>query len=155
MANKIFWILAGLLFLPMFSAADEDQTFPGIEALMTPEEFEAAGLQRLTPEERDALNQFLIRYTAEDAQIMLREDKQVKQAAQEQEIESVIKSPFTGWSGKTVFYLENGQVWQQRRMGNYRYQGDNPRVLISKNFMGFYRMELLENGKTVQVKRLK
>lgn len=155
MTNTILWALVAVLMLPVLTHADDEKTFPGIKALMTPEEYEAAGLERLSPDERAALNQFLIRYTAQDAPTMLREDKQVKQAAQEQEIVSVIKPPFSGWSGNTVFQLENGQVWQQRRRGNYKYLGSNPKVLISRNFMGFYRMELLENGQTVQVKRLK
>ncbi|MEM1155255.1 MAG: hypothetical protein AAGI44_14050, partial [Pseudomonadota bacterium] len=133
--NKIVWIMVGLLFLAMSSAADDDQTFPGIKALMTPEEYEAAGLQSLSAKELEALNQFLIRYTAEDAPILLAEDAEIKQAVQEQEIVSVIKQPFKGWSGKTVFVLENGQVWKQRHAGRYSYPGNNPEVKITKNFM--------------------
>jgi hypothetical protein len=82
-------------------------------------------------------------------------DEEVIKAVEEQEILSVILPPFTGWTGKTIFKLENGQVWQQRRQGNHPYRGSNPQVKISKNIMGFFRMELVENGKSVQVKRLK
>jgi hypothetical protein len=130
-------------------------SFPGIEALMTPQEYRAAGLEKLTPAEREALNSFLIRYTAEDSQVLLHTDEDVQKAVDEQEIVSVIQQPFRGWSGETVFHLENGQVWQQRQGGNYPYRGSHPEVRITRNFMGFYRMELVENGKAVQVKRLK
>ena len=144
------------IFSPNLAMAEEPaRTFPGIEALMTPEEFQAAGLDKLTPAERESLNSFLIRYTAEDAPLLLSTDEEVLQAVQEQEIVSVIQQPFKGWSGDTVFRLENGQVWQQRRSGNYAYRGTRPEVIISKNFMGFFRMELVENGKAVQVKRIK
>lgn len=122
---------------------------------MTAEEYQEAGLDKLGPGERDALNRWLIRYTAEDSQLLRVTDEEVIKAAEEQEIISVIQPPFDGWTGNTVFKLENGQVWQQRRRGNYIYRGSSPQVKISKNIMGFFRMELVENGKSVQVKRLK
>jgi hypothetical protein len=154
--------LLGLAFLSMgilapalALAGDAAKTFPGIEALMTGEEYQAAGLDKLTPGERGALNRWLIRYTAEDSQLLRTHDEEVIKAVEEQEILSVILPPFNGWTGKTIFKLENGQVWQQRRQGNYPYRGSSPQVRISKNIMGFFRMELLENGKSVQVKRLK
>lgn len=138
-------------------AAGRDGGFPGIEALMTPAEYEAAGLEKLTPRERDALDQWLIRYTAEDAPALITNDAEVKKAAREQEIRSTVMPPFDGWSGNTVFTLANGQVWQQRRQGNYAYTSSAtaPEVRITRNFMGFYRMELLESGARVLVKRIK
>lgn len=124
---------------------------------MTPAEYHAAGLEKLTPQERKALDQWLIRYTAEDAPVLLNSDEEVKQAVQEQEIVSTIVSPFAGWSGNTVFTLANGQVWQQRRQSKYAYTGStvSPQVRITRNFMGFYSMELLETGAKVLVKRVK
>jgi hypothetical protein len=148
-------LLCTLLLASYAVVAQDGSSFPGVEALMTPEEYRAAGLEKLTPAEREALNSFLIRYTAEESQVLLNSDAEVKKAAEEQEIVSVIQQPFKGWSGDTVFRLENGQVWQQRQRGNYPYRGTNPEVRITKNFMGFYRMELTENGKAVAVKRLK
>jgi hypothetical protein len=147
-------LLGGLMFASSVLSAQEEASFPGIKALMSPAEYQAAGLEKLTAAEREALNSFLIRYTAEDSQLLLNTDEDVKKAVQEQEIVSVILPPFKGWSGKTVFKLENGQVWQQRTGGNYPYRGSNPEVRITKNFMGFYRMELIESGKAVQVKRI-
>ena len=124
---------------------------------MTPAEYHAAGLEKLTPQERKALDQWLIRYTAEDAPVLLNSDEEVKQAVQEQEIVSTIVSPFAGWSGNTVFTLANGQVWQQRRQSKYAYTGSTvaPEVRITRNFLGFYSMELLETGAKVLVKRVK
>ncbi|MEE4145617.1 MAG: hypothetical protein V2I26_12505 [Halieaceae bacterium] len=148
-------LLCAVLLASAAVLAQDGTTFPGVEELMTPEEYRAAGLEKLTPAERQALNSFLIRYTAEDSVMLFNTDEEVKKAAQEQEIVSVIQQPFKGWSGDTVFRLENGQVWQQRQRGNYPYRGTRPEVRITKNFMGFYRMELTENGKAVAVKRLK
>lgn len=147
-------LLCAMLVASCTVLAQDDSTFPGVEALMTPEEYRAAGLEKLTPAERKALNSFLIRYTAEESQVLLNSDEEVKKAVEEQEIVSVIQQPFKGWSGDTVFRLENGQVWQQRQRGNYPYRGTHPEVRITKNFMGFYKMELTENGKAIAVKRL-
>ncbi|RLA47320.1 MAG: hypothetical protein DRR04_03040 [Gammaproteobacteria bacterium] len=135
--------------------ARDSSSFGGIEALMTAQEYEAAGIGKLSAAEREALNRWLIRYTVEDSKVLLRTNEEVIKAAQEQEIFAVIQRPFSGWSGDTIFTLDNGQVWQQRRRGNYHHIGSSTDIRITKNLMGFYRMELLENGQSVQVKRLK
>ena len=150
--------------------ARDDPGFPGIEKLMTPGEYRAAGIDRLTPAQREALNQWLIRYTAGDSQVPLNTDGEIgeatgesreaagesREAAGEREIIAHLGENFSGWTGETLFRLDNGQVWQQRRRGFYTYRGPaNPAVRITKNFMGFYRMEMVESGKSVQVKRVK
>ena len=65
-----------------------------------------------------------------------------------------ILPPFRGWSGKTVFKLDNGQVWKQRTSGHHTYTGDDRRVVISKNGMGFYEMRLLAADRSVGVIRV-
>jgi hypothetical protein len=82
-------------------------------------------------------------------------ERAAKEASQD-EFESRLKEPFTGWSGKTVFELENGQVWRQRLPGRYVHrEGDLPRVKISKNLMGYYMMELVDHGRKVGVTRVR
>ena len=66
-----------------------------------------------------------------------------------------ILPPFRGWSGKTTFRLDNGQVWKQRSSGHHTYTGDDYRVVISKNAMGFYEMRLLAADRSVGVKRVR
>ncbi len=155
MNRPLTLICATLLLTASGSLMAQKSSFPGIEKLMTSEEYEAAGLDKLSTSEREALNQWLIRYTAEDSQVLLNTDEEVIQAVEEQEILARMDDGFKGWSGETVFRLDNGQVWQQRRRGNYKYNGPaNPEVRITKNFMGFFRLELVESGKSVQVKRL-
>jgi hypothetical protein len=63
--------------------------------------------------------------------------------------------PFRGWSGKTVFKLDNGQVWRQRVSGRHTYTGDDTRVIISKNRLGLYEMRLLDVDRAVGVRRVK
>ena len=149
---------AGALILALSllgaSQAMAQDRFPGIEKLMSEEEFSAAGLDKLTPEERAALNTWLVKYTAADSQILLNTNEEVKEAKEKHEIRASIVQPFTGWSGKTRFVLDNGQVWQQRLEGRYQYSGDNTEVVITKNFLGFYKMTLLATDKSVGVTRV-
>ena len=150
--NKLGYVfLAYLIFYPALSSAGEE--FPGVQALMSEAEFSDAGLGKLSAEERKALDQWLIRYTVGEAPTLIETNEEVQQAAQEHEITSALVPPFNGWSGNTRFRLDNGQVWQQRRGGNYAHHGDDLRVTISKNFMGYFKMTLLSNGKSVQVSR--
>jgi hypothetical protein len=65
-----------------------------------------------------------------------------------------ILPPCDGWTGKTVFRMENGEVWQQRHPGRYRHDSDNCEVVIERNLFGGYRMRLLATDKGVAVKRL-
>ena len=70
-------------------------------------------------------------------------------------LQAAVKEPFRGWSGKTVFYLDNGQVWKQRVSGKYTYGGDDNRVEISQNRWGFFEMRLVAADRSVGVSRVK
>lgn len=140
--------------LPVAASAEEG-SFPGIENLMTWQEFTDAGLDKLTPEERKALNQWLIRYTANEAGFIRATDPEVKQTEQQTVVNARLVKDFSGWDGKTYFYLDNGQVWQQRMTGTYHYSGEAPEVEFKKNFMGYWTMTVLPTGMSVGVKRIK
>ncbi len=149
------FVLAGALtgvsgLLSSSAGAAED--FPGIKALMSVEEFEKTGLNRLSTGEIKALDEWLIRYTAGDAQFLVQSNETVKKAEKEYEVESRIVGDFTGWDGETYFRLENGQLWQQRLDGRYNYRGPaNPRVRISRNWLGMYRLTLIDEDRSVGV----
>ncbi len=130
-------------------------SFPGVEKLMSAEQFEAAGLHKLTPAERQALDRWLVSYTAEEAPAMLRSNPEVRAAEESIRIEARINPPFEGWSGETLFYLDNGQVWRQRLRGRYFHRGDDTAVVIEKNLLGFYKMTVVASGKSIGVTRLK
>jgi hypothetical protein len=120
---------------------------------MSPEEFSASGLDKLSDKELEALDDWLLLYTAGEAAILREDNTEVREAAKEAEILTRIEGDFRGWSGDTVFRLENGQVWRQRLQGKYRYSGPpNPEVKIQRNFLGFYMMTVVESGKSVGVK---
>ena len=137
-------------------AADDDGDFPGIRSLMSPEEFSASGLDALTPEQLEALDDWLVRYTAGEAEVVRSSSEEVREAEKEVEITSRLSSDFDGWNGDTIFRLSNGQIWRQRLRGNYSYRGSPaPEVRISKNFLGFFKMEIVETGKAIGVTRVR
>ncbi|QIB65494.1 hypothetical protein [Kineobactrum salinum] len=154
MRNLFYTLLLALVCSgPAALAADSD--FPGIRKLMSEEEFRAAGLHRLSQEERAALNRWLVSYTVEEAPELLRSNQEVRKADESIRIEANIKPPFSGWTGDTLFHLDNGQVWQQRLRGRYFYNGDDTAVVIEKNLLGFYKMTLQASGRSVGVTRVR
>ena len=68
---------------------------------------------------------------------------------------SRINGNFDGWSGSTRFTLENGQVWEQRRGNRWKVSLVNTEVHIKKNFMGAFEMEVLSEGRSIGVRRIK
>ena len=80
------------------------------------------------------------------------ESKKTKQP--ESAFEARLKSDFTGWTGKTIFKLDNGQVWRQRSSANYRHRGSDRRVKFKKNWMGGWEMTVVSSRKTVLVRKV-
>jgi len=148
-------LIAALLLSTLTAAASAaDQPFPGIKALMSEQEYRAAGIDKLSEEQRASLNAWLIQYTVGEAPVLRQTNTEVKEAEQSLTIEASIKQPFSGWSGKTVFKLDNGQRWRQRLDGRYAYHGEDTRVVIKKNFFGFYKMTVVSTGAAVGVSRI-
>jgi hypothetical protein len=179
-------------FMALASATavgDWDDDGSGLEGIMGPEQYEAAGLHKLTESERRALYLWLrergwMAPTSPaappgdgQAAALSGVPEQVEgsgavQSPDEAEnfgfpepppdpldnreaLRASVLQPFRGWDGKTVFHLDNGQVWQQRRSGRFTYRGDDTRVVITKNSWGFYELRLIDADRSVGVKRLK
>ena len=77
------------------------------------------------------------------------------QSAVGEPFEAMIKGRFSGWSGNTVFALDNGQVWKQRAGNVYRHKGGDYRVRLERNWFGGWEMTMVTSGKTVLVTRVK
>lgn len=80
-----------------------------------------------------------------------------KTAAEERapdQIESRIVGEFSGWSGRTRFRLENGQVWQQAENDTYYWREDNPEVVIRKGVFGSYKLRIRGQNRWVRVRRI-
>ena len=70
-------------------------------------------------------------------------------------VRSKIDGEFSGWNGLTRFPLKNGQMWENRSTRRYNYSAVDPEVEITRNFLGIYRMRLVDTGKAINVRRIR
>jgi hypothetical protein len=149
-------LLASLVWLP--AAEPETPAFPGVQKAMTPEQYEAAGLSKLDPAERAKLDEFIRNYVAVSnekvATTAVEKAVKEKKVSEPEVIQSRIVGPFTGYTGRTIFTLENGQRWAQSQYDTaYFPKIDSPPVIIVKAGFG-YRMYIAGGG-AIRVSRVR
>ncbi len=117
-------ILTGLL-LAGFAVGATAQPFSSLEERMTSEQFKAAGLDKLSPDQLATLDAFVrneVETRSAQARVAGAREQDKNDAARigfkdyhgsRHEIVSRIPGLFKGWSGSTEIKLENGQVWRQ------------------------------------------
>jgi hypothetical protein len=155
--NVQFSLYASLAIGLLLAPAAMAETLPDVRTLMTADEFKDAGLERLSPSELEALNRWLLHYSARQASELRQHSEVVKEEVRKFEQEGIrtrIAGEFNGWDGSTLFRLENGQVWRQRQPGQWHYNASSPEVEIRKNFMGFWMLRVLEADRAVGVTRV-
>jgi hypothetical protein len=147
------------LSLLAFSAIAAEIT-PTLEERMSKGEFHAAGLDKLSPAELKSLNDWLSGHAIVKTitKIETPTGKPVFETdqGQRQVIETRITGRFTGWYGKTIFRLDNGQEWTQAesgQMSNGKY--DNPKVKIKPMLLGSWLLYVEPCGCSVRVERTK
>ena len=169
------FVLVPINFLRAQEAA-EKSTFPGVKKAMSAEDYETAGLMKLSNEERAELDKFLRGFlsssnepaakkaTTRPVEEAVKEEDAtplpVEEAVKEQKatasevIQSRLVGPFTGYDGHSTFTLENGQVWTQSQPDSAVFKKvDSPPVLILKDNVG-YRM-YIAGGSDIRVQRVK
>ena len=125
-----------------------------VEKLMSAEEFKNAGLQKLTAEELAALNAWLTKYTYALASTLVQRETSVRPTSTPEIVESYIDGDFEGWSGDTLFKLDNGQIWQQASYSYMYHYSYHPKVLIFKSG-ATYKMQVQGVTELLPVVRLK
>jgi hypothetical protein len=138
-------------------AAAQNSDFPGVQKAMSPEQFEGAGLSKLSPEERAQLDQFIRGYVSQSNQqaATAAVDRAVKDrgVAEPEVIQSNIVGVFKGYTGQSRFTLANGQVWKQAQGDIRRYPSiDSPPVIIVKASLGSHRMYIAGGGNVRVIK---
>ena len=149
-----------ILVLFSFSAlAASEKDFSGLENTMDPETYEHAGLNKLSKDERAVLDQFIRNYLAGKEKVVAKEAAQaaVDTAIKEHKVEppqiteSRIVGTFKGVGVRTVFRLENGQVWAPTADETAPSAPiQNPRVIIFHDFFGWKMF--VEGASTIRVK---
>jgi len=153
---SVFCLLASAVCLP--AAEPETPAFPGLQKAMTPEQYDAAGLSKLDATERAKLDDFIRNYVSVSNEKVATSavDKAVKEkkVSEPEVIQSRIVGPFTGYTGTTVFTLENGQRWaQSQRDTAYYPKIDSPPVVIVKAGFG-YRM-YIQGASAIRVSKIR
>lgn len=158
------------LFLMMTGApvwAQQNDEAP-IEERMTPTERRATGINKLTPEELEALNAWL----ADQGIIVVKQapaepadrrgfrqriaDVFSDEGEQDTVITSRLVGTFDGWDGETVFELENGMVWRQAETNLYTVRPvNNPEVVIRQGLFDRWRLQVKGYNKRLTVERVK
>jgi hypothetical protein len=142
----IFGLFAIFTFARIANGAREEEASGGIQEMMSPEEFKAAGLNKLTPDELQKLDAWLQGYR------QVTEQKAEKVAsARAAKIEktkmdllvSRVDGTFYGLTGRTIIRLEDGTVWKQANADD-RYRPkvtDHPAAVVVHGIFG-YKMQV-------------
>jgi len=107
------------------ATAAQPEISGSIKEMMSPEEFKAAGLNKLSPDELQKLDAWLQGYR------QITEQKAEKKATARAEktkmdvIVSRVDGTFNGLTGRTVIRLEDGTVWKQANADD-RFRPKNP-----------------------------
>jgi len=115
------YLLLGFLLIfgfGMSAAPAQEQVGASIQQLMSPEEFRAAGLNKLSPEELQKLDAWLQGYRETTEK---KTEKKVKQSFFKfgEPILSRVDGSFGGLKGRTLIKLEDGTVWKQANIDDH------------------------------------
>ncbi len=149
--------LVTLLLLICFSASaaqPKSGNWDGLRKMMSAEEFKEAGLDNLSADELRRLDRWLLKFLAYESAQLVKADDKIKKL-QKTAVRRRIVGHFKGWTGKTIFKLDNGEIWKQRLESRYAISLEHPQVEIKKNLFGFYEMKIVETGRRVGVTRVK
>lgn len=168
MKNTLLFILC-LSFSSLVVAAEG---FSSLEEQMTGKEYTAAGLNKLTPEELAALNDWIRRHSvatldtpkagaaaAAGAAGAAAGDQRGFKSKRDEEDRTTITSrlvgTFKGWDGQTTFKLENGMVWAQADKDKfYTKELENPVVVIEPGMFGTWRLHIEGYNSECRVERI-
>jgi hypothetical protein len=133
-----------LLILGLVSPAVTAQETSGgnIQEMMSPEEFRAAGLNKLSPEERQKLDAWLQGYRETTEK---KTEKKVKQSFFKfgEPMLSRVDGSFSGLRGHTVIKLQDGTVWRQANSDDHYGASpiENPGAMVVHTGFG-YKMRI-------------
>lgn len=160
-----------LILIPMLLsvaalAQAASEGFSSLEEQMTGKEFSAAGLNKLSPQELGALNDWIRRHSvatlstpvAADAPPAADADRRGLPSDPEDDespITSRLVGKFSGWDGQTVFKLENGMIWVQADKDKfYIREVENPEVTITPGIFSAWYLSIDGYGSKCKVRRI-
>jgi hypothetical protein len=163
-------INAAVIFLAIVVAAPA--AAPGFWQQLTPGQRRAAGVEQLTPEQQQVLDSLAELYAGNAARQVREQARQevrdevrreltaenkTKAADDRAVIRTRIAGKTDGWSGATVFRLENGQVWVQTDRGDSYWMptAENPEVELRPASLGGWKLFFTGQDTWVRVRRVR
>jgi hypothetical protein len=154
MIRFLIVILILMISLPALAA----DGFSSLEEQMTGAEYNASGLEKLTPEELAALNNWIRNHSvatlnlprsgsttpsdSDGADQRGFENKAIAEMG-DSPIKSRIKGNFSGWDGSAVFVLENGMIWEQADNDKFHIREvENPEITIEPGMFKSWRLSV-------------
>ena len=119
---RFLLIVALFILAPARPAWAAEEILTGsIQKMMSPEEFKAAGLNKLSSEELEKLNAWLQGYREATEKVTEKktENRVMKSYFHHEPIVSRVDGSFTGLKGHTVIKLEDGSVWKQANLDDH------------------------------------
>lgn len=144
-----------LILCCIASAAAGEQTEKSsltMDKVMTQQELSDSGVSTLTKAQRTALDAWLNKYTLRV--LYVSQQAAASQSKCDPAIESNINGETEGWSGETIFKLDNGQIWQQAEYSYNYFYAYRPEVTIYHT-SGGCRMKVEDESEEILVKRIK
>ena len=149
-------LMSAALAVPALSFA-ADQYVP-LQQRMSPEEFKAAGLDKLSPDELKNLDAWLSGHPKVVTKTVDEAGKPVFYPSKEKAgpVQARVQGEFVGFNGHGEFTLDNGQVWKQADSTRISCMtSTNPKVQIRRSLMGNWMMAVDGCNDTTSVVRVK
>jgi hypothetical protein len=165
-------LLLSLLILSLAASAVAADGFSSLEEQMTGKEFTASGLDKLSAEELDALNNWIRSHSLgtldEPRSIAAASTVQAEEVSgkdlrgltddkheDDSPIRSEVLGEFEGWDGQTVFKLDNGMIWvQDDRDKFYVRDIENPIAVIESGMFDTWHLHIEGYDAQCKVKRI-
>ena len=162
-----------LAFLLAAAPVAAESLFPGIKAIMSPEEQRNAGIDQLIANQLAVIDTAIVRFYASNMKPQISTEanqiaEKLRQADRENSFlnrfglpdisgdwrdQPGIKGRVTGWVGGNSFRLDNGQVWQGAEP--IPFELVNREVEISPRPGGHFALQVEGKNTTVRVVRVK
>lgn len=147
-----------VLALALCGLSAHAQQTGGLQQRMSQAEFEAAGLDKLSPQELQNLDNWLHTHGQVTTKVVDSSGEPVFYPGKKKysKIEAHLVGHFDGWHGNNEMTLDNGQVWKQ--IGSDApmcMNSDNPAVKVKPSLMGNWLMYVKGCNDTAHVRRIR
>ncbi|KLD77202.1 hypothetical protein FZ025_03680 [Xanthomonas hyacinthi] len=161
-------VLCAVLAVAAAPAAAQRAVAGDLQTQMSAQQFKAAGLDKLSPQELAALNDWLQGKVANETAVALQKAKEegrqeviVKNRGffdfgSQEPIESTLVGEFTGFSKGRRYVLANGQEWEQTESASLSsVHRSAPKVKITPGIMGVWYLQIDNYNTRAKVRRIK